>query len=349
MKIHKQVIGHLYKCYSMTSLDYNRRKYILVASEKNDKCLMFDEYGNLKETIWDQPGGVMSMVQWPNTNGIFLSTQKFYSPNDSINSEIVVVTPDENNNWKVNTFIKMPHIHRFDLIQYKGNIHLIICTLKSDHKYKDDWSTSGKVYSAILPNNIDKSNIEYNIKLKEIKEDKLFKNHGYYRINQNGIPSSLISSDNGIYLFQPPECKDDNWHIKQILDLPTSDCVLLDIDNDGKEELITISPFHGNEISIFKNYDGKFKKIYQYEKPLEFSHAIFGGMLWGKQSVIIGHRDGNKDIIRFTFDNETNNYVTETIDKNVGSTNVFKFVRNNKDILVSCNREINEIAMYSTI
>lgn len=41
-----------------------------------------------------------------------------------------------------------------------------------------------------------------------------------------------------------------------------------DFDNDGELEMLTISPFHGEKISIFKKQDGEFKKVYTYEKML---------------------------------------------------------------------------------
>jgi len=38
---------------------------ILVAAEKHDPCLLFDLEGNQVDQVWDEPGGVMTMVQVP--------------------------------------------------------------------------------------------------------------------------------------------------------------------------------------------------------------------------------------------------------------------------------------------
>ena len=93
MKIHKIKTHELEKCYSICPLTYQGKEHMLVAAEKVNKCLLFDLDGNLEETVWEGPGGTMTMVQLPGSDGEFLATHKFYSPNDSREAKIILASP----------------------------------------------------------------------------------------------------------------------------------------------------------------------------------------------------------------------------------------------------------------
>lgn len=346
MKVSKKVISNLTKCYSIAPLKYNNKDHILVAAEKVDKCLLFDQDGNLEDTIWSEPGGVMSMVQVPGSNGQFLATHKFYSPNDSKEAKIVVVTPISKGNWEVRTLVKLPHVHRFDIVKRNGVNYLIACALKSGHEFKEDWSMPGKVYGAILPDDLSVFNDENQLEFTVLK-DNMLKNHGYYRVEDNGVETSIISADCGVYQFIPPKATGGDWTINQLLNTPASDAVLVDMDEDGEKELAVLSPFHGDQISIYKKQNGKFEKIYDYEKKTEFTHAIYGGKLCGKSALVVGHRKGERNLIVFTYDKASSSYKSQIIDKDCGPANVFRYTKDGKDIIISTNREIDQVAMYT--
>ena len=59
----KKVMANLEKCYSIAPLHFKNKEHILVAAEKTDRCILFDIDGNEEETVWEGPGGVMTMVQ----------------------------------------------------------------------------------------------------------------------------------------------------------------------------------------------------------------------------------------------------------------------------------------------
>lgn len=342
----KKILAELEKCYSIAPLEYQGAPHILVAAEKTDRCILFDALGNEKATVWEQPGGVMTMVQVPGTDGQFLATHKFYSPNDSKEAKIVIATPDGNGQWGIRTLAELPFVHRFDILRSNGRNYLIACTLKSGHEYKDDWTSPGKVYAALLPEDLSGFDSEHQLSLQVIK-DGMLRNHGYYKVKEGEQESSLVCSENGVFRFYPPEEPEGVWREEQLLDTPASDAVLIDLDQDGEKELMVLAPFHGSDIRIYRKNENGYQLAYEYPEKAEFLHAIWGGTIKGKPVVVIGHRKGARRLMVFGWDENQNKFVFKTIDEDCGSANVYGYPMDGNDVLIAANREINEIAMYT--
>lgn len=346
MKIQKKVISNLTKCYSIAPLFYQGRDHFLVAAEKVDRCLLFDADGTVEDTVWSEPGGVMTMVQVPGSDGQFLATHRFYSPNDSKEAKIVIATPRGKGDWEIRTLVDLPFVHRFDILQRGGVRYLIACALKSGHEHKDDWSHPGKVYAAVLPEDLSGFDQEHQLELSVIR-DGMVKNHGYYRVEDEGVQTSVISAEQGVFQFIPPAQPGGDWEIRTLLETPASDAVLLDLDEDGEKELAVLSPFHGDCIRIYKRENGAFVRVYQYEESAPFVHSIYGGMLCGIPQVVVGHRGGKRNLIAFSYDKEKGLYRSELVDEDCGSANVYHYVKDGKDVIISANREIDQVAMYT--
>lgn len=346
MKVSKKVIGNLEKCYSVAPLHYAGKNHFLVAAEKVNKCLLFDIDGVEVDTVWSEPGGVMTMVQVPKTDGQFLATHKFYSPNDSGEAKIVIVTPVKKGEWQVRTLVDLPHVHRFDILERNGVRYLIACTLKSGHEFKEDWSMPGKVYGAVLPENLEAFDDQNQLTLT-VLQDNMLKNHGYYRVEDGGVDTAVISCEGGIYQFAPPKEAGADWEITKLLDKAASDAVLVDLDGDGEKELAVLAPFHGEQICIYKRNNGVFEKAFELNRPVKFLHAVYGGMLCGKSAFVVGHRQGERDLLLFTWNSDKNDYEIEILDHDCGPANIMKYSVAGADIIIATNREIDEIAMYT--
>ncbi len=347
MKVEKKVLANLEKCYSITPLKYNDREHFLVAAEKVDRCILFDTDGNEEGTVWNGPGGVMSMVQVPGTDGQFLATHRFYSPNDGASAGIVIVTPNGRGNWERRTLVQLPFVHRFDILERNGRRYLIACTIKSAHEYKDDWRSPGKVYAAELPVDLSGFDADNQLALPIIKDD-MPKNHGYYRCTDKaGTEYAVVSSAAGIFRMYPPEYSGSEWAITQLSDIPASDALLLDLDGDGTEELAVLSPFHGDTFLILKESGGTFSPVYTCPEKMEFLHAIYGGQLCGRPGVVVGYRKGKKELLVFSYNPLTHSYEHAILDTDCGPANVFHYMHNGRDIIISANREIDEVAMYT--
>lgn len=344
LRVKKQVIGELEKCYSLAMLHYQNQDHVLCAAEKQNNCYLISLDGQIEETVWKGPGGVMTMVQVPHTNGQFLATRKFYSPNDSKEASLIICTPRGKDDWEVRTLTPLPFVHRFDILPAGGKNYLIACALKSDHAYKDDWRFPGKVFAAELPADLSSFSAENPLQLVPIKEG-LLKNHGYTRHTaKDGTVSSVIATDNGIFQFFPPQKAGDAWRIEQLTTDAASDAVLLDLDGDGVDELCALAPFHGDVAHIYKKTAHGYQIVWTYPEKLEFLHAIWGGEIAGKNTWVIGNRKGERLLLAITYENGA--YQTQVLDRGRGAANVMHYVYQKQDVIIAANRETNEIARY---
>lgn len=343
MLLEKKAAYELDRCYAIAPLTYQGKRHVLVAAEKVNKCLLFDLDGNVEDVIWEEPGGTMSMVQVPGSDGWFLATHRFYSPNDSADARIVLVRP-EGGKWSVACVKELPFCHRFSIIERGGVHYLIACTIKSAHEYKDDWRFPGAIYVGELPEDLEEYGPDNQIPMTCLK-DGLLKNHGYFTINTPEGDYSLVGTENGCFKVTPPDEKGGEWTVEQLTDAPTSDMALADFDGDGKEEMITITPFHGDQIEIWRpDGEGKYRKVWDCPFKTEMAHSIWARDFYGQQAAIIGHRKGKRDLLAFYY--EDGEYKTKVLDADVGSANVYPYEDGDKIKLVSTNREINEIAFY---
>ena len=332
----------------MSELTWQGKHRFLVAAEKHDPCYVFEEDGTQVDTVWTEPGGVMTMVPVPGTDGQFLATHKFYSPNDSKEAKIVIATPKEGG-WEIRTLCNAPFVHRFAVLNRNGTNYLLVCCLKSGHEYKNDWRFAGACYASVLPSDLSVFSEEHPLTLTPIMTDML-RNHGYSTVHIDGYDAGVVGCEEGTFLFRPPVAPGREWEIEQLCAVPSSDSVLIDFDGDGKLELGTISPFHGNSLTIYHLDEfGNYVPCWKYgapEKETEMLHATWAGTLLGKPSWAVGWRKGTRCTIVITYADGA--YRTETIDQNTGCANLMHFVNaDGKDVLVGTNREIDEVAMYT--
>lgn len=342
IKFTKHAIAELEKCYSVCPITLRGVKGFLVATEKAGGCFFFNLEGELVEQIWQDPGGVMSLVPVPGKSDQFLSTHEFYGPNDSAKARLVLAYLADGQ-WQVKVIADLPFVHRFDVLTTGQKNYLIACTLKSGHEFKEDWTHPGKIFVGELPDDL----LAEDAKLElTVLAEGLTKNHGYYRCYEDGKPFSLVSADNGVFKVTPPSDLQPAWKIEKLLDGAFSDGTLIDLDGDGLPELLTYAPFHGDDLRIWRLVDGRYELDYIHPEPVEFLHAIWSGVINGKPTILIGNRKGRRELLALTWDSETKSYNFQLLDSDRGPANVTYFEQDGKRLIVATNRETNEVAMY---
>lgn len=338
LHIEKKFLTKLHRCYATGSTVIDGKEKILFATEGEGACFAYDGDDFTQSTVWDGPGGTMSMVPVPGKNGDFLAVQNFFPTFQSENATIIWAAPKPDKSWAVKTLFKLPYVHRFDILTAGGVHYFIGCTLCTSKTEKEDWSDPGKIYVGQIPEDLNQP-----MELKVIKTG-LTKNHGYSRAIWNGNMAGMVTCEEGVFAVVPPETAGADWTIETVLERPVSDIAVLDIDGDGVAELITIEPFHGNQFLISKKTADGYEVVYQYPEEMEFGHVVWGGNLRGTPTIIGGQRRHAKDLFYIQYID--GKYVKTTIDEGIGPSNVAVLQQENRDIIIAANREIGEAVLY---
>ncbi len=339
MKIEKKILRDLHRCYATSSITLNGTKRILFATEGQGPAFMYSGPDFQESVVWEGPGGTMSMVEIPGTNGEFLGVQNFFPTFDSAEATIVWAKPQQDESFLVKTILHLPYVHRFDILTGEDGTHYFIgCTLCTSKKNKEDWSDPGKIYVGELP-----EDLHTPIELTVLKEG-LVKHHGYSRVTWNGKMAGITTAEEGVFVVTPPAKKGMSWNIEQLSDIPTSDIAIGDLDGDGIDELITIEPFHGQSFVIRKKVGETYEVVYTYPEAMEFGHVVWAGLLRGVPTIIGGQRRFAKDLFYIQYIN--GEYVKTTIDEGIGPSNVAVLQGDKEDIIISANREVGAAALY---
>ncbi len=343
MKIEKIRSEELKRAYCASCISVDDKKVAMFASEASTDepgdCLAFwlDDL-NKKELVWDNAGGCMSIIPIPGKDSEFLAVQEFYLKQTPSKSKLVWGKREKDGSWKVVDFLHLPFLHRFDIYTSNGVNYLVCATIAEDKKDKDDWSKAGKIYVGLLPNNP-----EEKVELTVLKEG-LFRNHGYYRNIEDGQVVGYFGSDQGVLRVTPPTSSNPNWQTTQVLTGPIGEIALVDLDQDGEMEMMTIEPFHGNTIRIYKKILGVYTPVYTYSNKIDFAHTLVGTTLAGIPSFVAGIRRLDAEIVAVQFIN--GEFVETIIDKGVGPANLCVVNQEDKEFILAANHTKNECAIY---
>lgn len=163
-----------------------------------------------------------------------------------------------------------------------------------------------------------------------------------YRAQLNGAEYVFITGEEGIFQIQA----DRKWPVTQISDTPTSDICIADIDNDGTYEVVTIEPFHGNELAVYKLNESTLTPIYR--TGIDFGHVAWAGRFNDSPTIIAGNRGGEKDLVMICPDSgDFDNATCHVIDTQVGPTQITVANVNNSHLIVSANHAAGEVALYT--
>ncbi len=339
MKFEHIHLDDLYKAYAACILDINNETVCLVASkEKGHPCYMYSgDNFDKREVVWENGGGVTSIIKVPGVANEFIAIRDFYLNESPSKAKLVWAKYD--NTWTFKDIAYLPYVHHFDILSIDGENYLIAATIADDKDFKDDWSRAGSIYMAKLEKDFDSQDKELKF---ELLANNMFKNHGYYRYEDD----FYFSYDRGILKLQFTK---ENGEIKikheKVLLGQIGEIALKDLDKDGKLEMITIEPYHGNSIKIYHlNENNKYEEVFKYPYEVDFAHALVGATINNQNCFVGGVRRLNSELFIITY--EDNEYKVNIIDKGAGPSNLMVGHKNGNDFIISANHSRNEAAVY---
>lgn len=338
LSFEKRPLVTMNRCYAVSHIVVGGQTRVLLATEGEGPCLAWPGPAyDTPHTVWDGPGGTMSMVPVPGTDGEFLAVQLFLRMFQWDRAKLVHVRPRADGGYDVTDLLRLPYLHRFDLLPAGGRLHLLACTLSSAKDTKEDWSRPGQVYVG-----------EYTgpgpLALRLLR-DGLTRNHGYSRFERDGRTGGLVTCDEGAFEVMPPDGAGADWQVRRIMDWPIGDIAALDIDGDGEPEFATIEPFHGQRFRVWKREGSGWRMLFEHPEVSDFYHVVAGTRLRGEPVFIGGCRRGRQQlfVVRRGADGALH---AQTLDEGVGPSNVHVVHEADRDLIVAANREKAEGALY---
>lgn len=279
MEISKKHLVDIPAVYVTAILALGGKQYFALASENREgRTFIVDAETYEAAPLWTGDTGCMNVIQIPGEDKLLCIT-KFYPIFQSKEAEICLLEPTEKGYmapWKKTTIMKLPFCHRIGIFKAQGVLYLLASALCQDKDFQDDWRFPGAIYTA----RVDSSTTNWRL-TKQV--GGLLKNHGLCIDNENQV---YTTSENGILHFDFSAYTEGNVVFPKFLSgFPTSDISV----SGGR--FATIEPFHGD---VAKVYDAEMNEIGKYD--INFGHVVWMGDVFGRASVILGSRDGEKQL-----------------------------------------------------
>lgn len=344
----KRHVAHMPLAYAVCAFESDRGTSFMVGPEKAGAIRRFSLDGDQLECVSDGPGGVMTLVQVPGRSDQLLATCEFFSPNfgaDTAHIRVYARTPS--GAWTSSKLCDLPYVHRFGVLRAAdGRAWLLACTLKGAcRRIKEDWSRPGAVWAAPLAGDLSDPDVAARLELRQIASEQV-QNHGFWCAPDGSF--ALVSTAAGVFRYRPPASAGQPWEITCLIVQPTSDVCMVDLDGDGKDELVTFSAFHGEHLAVWHvtEYEDMYECVWRDERARPFLHAICVAELEGNPCALVGHRRGEQALLCLT--HAQGAYRIEEIDTGAGPANCLAIGDGRGGAcIVAANRETDEIALYT--
>jgi hypothetical protein len=333
----KKVILNIESVYTANAFQVGSAFYVAAGSETLPEVYLYNLGSGISSFVSGCPGGVMSFIPTPGNPNLFFSIMGLFPP--FIGDEAgVFMHQRSGDKWETKKAMDLPFAHRCEILNRNGKNYLFAAAVSKHKANPQDWSKPGEMYLIRLDENIQ-------LPLKpELIDNTLTRNHGMLRTLINGVETVCMSGEDGIFYFELQA--GDKWVKKQIFDKEVSEFGFIDLDGDGQDELVTIEPFHGEALNVYKKKGSEWKL--KFTDSLVFGHGLSCGVFNGEPVILVGNRRGSFTLDQFkVIDLEKGKFSRVVIEEDAGPTQTQVFRAGDTDYILSANQKKNEVALYS--
>jgi len=248
--------------------------------------------------------------------------------------------------FRATKILDLSFAHRIELVDRPAGRYLIAAALAADKRDPADWSQSGALYAAPVPVGAD-LDARNSWRLAPILEG-IHKNHGLLVTRFQGRRTVLLSGSEGLFALDL-EAPGDGWPFRRIIDREISEIAVFDLDGDGRDELITIEPLHGNALRVYRESAAGWELA--WEDELAYGHCLWAGEIARRRSILVSNRSGSRDLILFQFANSrtagTLGPERVVVDAGAGSANMLVVASGGVERIFATNQGSGEISVYT--
>lgn len=332
----KKVILNIESVYTANAFQIGTESYIAAGSETKPEVYLYNLASDTSGLVNGCPGGVMSFIPVPGNPDLFFSIMGLFPP--FIGAEAGVFMHRRlGDTWETQKAMNLPFAHRCEILHRNGKNYLFAASVSKHKENPPDWSKTGEMYLVRLEDDM-------SLPLKpEMIDNTLTRNHGMLRTKIEGTETICISGAEGIFYFE--QLPADKWVLKQLFDKEVSEFGFIDLDGDGHDEMVTIEPFHGEALNVYKrnglNWELKFSDT------LSFGHGLSCGYFQNEPVIVVGNRRGSFTLDLFKVIDFANGKFSRTVmEEDAGPTQTQVFTANGTDYILSANQKKNEVAIY---
>ena len=332
----KKVILNIESVYTANAFQIGSEMFVAAGSETKPEVYLYNLTSGNSSLVTGCPGGVMSFIPVPGNPDLFFSIMGLFPP--FIGAEAgVFMHRRSGEKWETQKAMDLPFAHRCEILHRNGKNYLFAASVSKYKENPADWSNTGEMYLIQL---------EDDIKLPlnpMLIDNSLTRNHGMLRKSIEGTETICMSGVAGIFYFE--QQSGDKWVKKMLFDKEVSEFCFIDLDGDGKEELVTIEPFHGEALNVYKRKGQQWEL--KFTDSLSFGHGLSCGFVNSEPVIVVGNRRGSFTLDMFKVTNfGSGNFSREVIEEDAGPTQTQVFTAGNTDYILSANQKKNEVALY---